>query len=405
MDIALLGIIGLIVIISLWHFPELGIALYLYNGVFKTAPIFANIDPIIPTLFIFLGTVGTFLLREKKELRKKIALDSVLFFIILFNVLILFSAFGISHHTDKAMRLGFFTMVSFTLAALTAQYPKRLLRAFKFIILLSFGTAILSIFNYFTTSVTGDIGVVTLFAANDVIYGRSIGLGVVMILGLRLYHPTLMLFWKRFLLAALFVAFFNLVLSTSRGALVGVIAAVFFMVFLTKIKIPKWFWLALVVTSICFWFIFTTMGEHLSGLSGFAVLAGGELDTSSLQRLFFYQIAINQFISNPIFGVGISSNLHYPHNIFLEIASELGIIGLVVFLLVGLFVLLKIFHLLNTAKGTNQYTISHLLLGGLVYSAVIVQFSGNLQMQREFWMFIALCWAVNNNEIQENLSA
>ncbi|MFA7466643.1 MAG: O-antigen ligase family protein [Desulfotomaculaceae bacterium] len=54
-------------------------------------------------------------------------------------------------------------------------------------------------------------------------------------------------------------------------------------------------------------------------------------------RLSFYQVALHAFIQNPAVGAGTgsfaalapASGVAYPHNLFLELAAELGIIGLV----------------------------------------------------------------------------
>jgi O-antigen ligase len=48
------------------------------------------------------------------------------------------------------------------------------------------------------------------------------------------------------------------------------------------------------------------------------------------QRLGMYEDAIRQFFSNPVLGLGTTG--FYPHNIVLEIASEWGSIGLLIFL-------------------------------------------------------------------------
>lgn len=63
-------------------------------------------------------------------------------------------------------------------------------------------------------------------------------------------------------------------------------------------------------------------------------------DQSTIERLVAFQFALNAFIENPILGLGIGGfgiyaykldeNI-YPHNIFLEIGAELGIVGLVLF--------------------------------------------------------------------------
>jgi O-antigen ligase len=57
-------------------------------------------------------------------------------------------------------------------------------------------------------------------------------------------------------------------------------------------------------------------------------------------RMSFFDISIRLFDDNPVFGVGFgawstnANGLHrYPHNIFLEIGSETGVVGLVVLLI------------------------------------------------------------------------
>ena len=70
---------------------------------------------------------------------------------------------------------------------------------------------------------------------------------------------------------------------------------------------------------------------RLLGLAG----AVGE-DESSLERLGYYKIAWEQFQAHPLQGYGDGGLLHfaqisYPHNMGLEILSEFGIIGVIVF--------------------------------------------------------------------------
>ena len=75
-----------------------------------------------------------------------------------------------------------------------------------------------------------------------------------------------------------------------------------------------------------------------------------ETDTSINQRLAFYSQALNHISENPIFGTGIGNwkiksidtnkeNIigyqvpYHVHNDFLEIATEIGLIGLALYLL------------------------------------------------------------------------
>jgi len=105
-------------------------------------------------------------------------------------------------------------------------------------------------------------------------------------------------------------------------------------------------------------------------------------DESTSQRIRFYQHGIKHFVNNPVIGLGLgnwkiksidydSQNIisyivpYHMHNDFLEIACEIGIIGLIVYLLFFVYPLSKIFKSLSR---NNFNSISYILLmSGLVY--------------------------------------
>jgi len=53
-------------------------------------------------------------------------------------------------------------------------------------------------------------------------------------------------------------------------------------------------------------------------------------DANYTGRQDLQQFAVSQFVENPFFGTGLGGNseVEYPHNIILEIASELGLVGI-----------------------------------------------------------------------------
>lgn len=105
-------------------------------------------------------------------------------------------------------------------------------------------------------------------------------------------------------------------------------------------------------------------------------------DESTSQRLRFYEHGITHFLNNPFIGVGLGNwkikSIDYDsefivsyivpyhmHNDFLEIACELGIIGLLIYLLFFIFPLINIF---KNLKKNNQNTIYYvILMSGIVY--------------------------------------
>lgn len=389
-----LTVIGIAGVITLLRYPEMGMGLYLYNGIFKTASLFGYLNSTIPTIFILSLTVIGLILREPIKINKKSKPDSILIFIIIFNLLILLSASGISGLTDKAMRLAFFTAASFTMAALIARDPNRLLRAFRCLAFLSIVTAVMSMATFVLEDVNW-VRSVTLFEANDVIYGRAMGLGIVMMVGLLLYDKTLPQSWRRLFLLMLPVTFINLILSTSRGGVVGLAVVGAFILFMNRDHLPRWVWGGITLSGPISYFVFSRWGNQVRDLSGFFVLFGlSSLDMSTIGRILMYQNAISQFMTHPLFGIGTQANDIYPHNIFLEVASELGILGLSIFLLLLWQVFRKTRKLLEISTKESHYIVANLIAIGLIYSMTISQFSGNLQHQRALWMFIALSWAV-----------
>ncbi|MBX9805098.1 MAG: O-antigen ligase family protein [Alphaproteobacteria bacterium] len=89
--------------------------------------------------------------------------------------------------------------------------------------------------------------------------------------------------------------------------------------------------------------IFNGIFEHTTShfMQRAAPLLTGQIDEAVTERFTFYQSAYHTFLQHPIAGVGLGGwpishglgeiNLH-PHNIFLEILSETGLIGLFLFL-------------------------------------------------------------------------
>jgi O-antigen ligase len=123
---------------------------------------------------------------------------------------------------------------------------------------------------------------------------------------------------------------------------------------------------------------------------------------SSLIRLALWKMAIQKFTENPIIGVGfaqsdlsaqisnITSSPIYPHNIFLEIASELGIIGLILFIIPLLSGIKKAYSVFQNTN-TKKYIEAEMVLLLLVYNLIEAQISGFItnQSQLLFMMGIA----------------
>ena len=141
-------------------------------------------------------------------------------------------------------------------------------------------------------------------------------------------------------------------------------------------------------------------------------------DESTQQRLRFYKHSLDQTFKNPIIGVGLGNWKiksvdydkedvvgytipYHTHNDFLEISSELGIIGLSLYLLIFIFPFLEILKDKDSEKFININTI--ILLAGIVYFV-----DANLNfpharpvMQIPFILILVIAFAKNNNKLKD----
>jgi O-antigen ligase len=109
-------------------------------------------------------------------------------------------------------------------------------------------------------------------------------------------------------------------------------------------------------------------------------------DPNVTARSGYIDASISLFLRSPLFGDGIggfaSTGLdQYPHNLVLEIAVEMGIIGLAGLVAWG------ILALAGAAR-------SPLLMGLVVGTGAFTLFSGSLAGQNEFWMLSAVAVAL-----------
>lgn len=148
--------------------------------------------------------------------------------------------------------------------------------------------------------------------------------------------------------------------SGSRGAIVAtVLSLIFYTILLFKYSAKKFnsklvFFLILTV------FVFVYLFPWEKVFSAFLVI-GSNQDKSSLQRLDLFQFSLNNFLDNPIFGVGWDYiklvKGKRAHSLILQLLSELGIIGLLLEALVYfiIFKMIKSFKYLKV-NSINQDT-------------------------------------------------
>lgn len=109
-------------------------------------------------------------------------------------------------------------------------------------------------------------------------------------------------------------------------------------------------------------------------------------DPNVTSRAFFLETAARSFAASPIFGSGLGAFAttglaEYPHNVFAEVASELGVIGLAL-------LIVWVAMALRGAAG------SPLLVSLVVATTMFALFSGSLASNTEFWLFTGVAVAM-----------
>lgn len=122
-------------------------------------------------------------------------------------------------------------------------------------------------------------------------------------------------------------------------------------------------------------------------------LLQGEFDPSNERRLRFYREGVLLWLESPLIGSGFGSYgvwIHgadveeYPHNFVLEILSELGVVGLLIF---GAFLGAT---LLSIVANHRKRPVSLLLLCLFIYALINASFSQDLQGDRMIYAVIGL---------------
>lgn len=149
-----------------------------------------------------------------------------------------------------------------------------------------------------------------------------------------------------FFAAGTFACFYGAYISGLKAAFFGIIIftafILFFYIFKKLLSIKNFTAIiSAIVLSVLFIFFIHPSPEELS--QRFNIFSPDFDDVSTIVRLDALKISSDIFIEHPVTGIGfggfknydnilLTNNINYPHNIFVEFAVELGLIGLLIFI-------------------------------------------------------------------------
>ncbi|MGA2960670.1 MAG: O-antigen ligase family protein [Candidatus Korobacteraceae bacterium] len=246
-------------------------------------------------------------------------------------------------------------------------------------------------FGYRPGSVAGDPNVFSASAVTVLPIMLAVGLG---------QHG-----WKRaFCLGCLLVTIVAILLASSRGAFIALVALLILQMRDVRHR-GKFVVIALVIVALF-------LISPVSPLD--RLLHPTHSDTeSSDARLQLWSIAVRIVADHPILGVGlwqfapymrkymppgVDLEFNVPHNTYLEVAVELGFVGLALFLAMLFFTLLNLSRIRRAARkrgDTFMYSLSTAIGNGLVGFMVAAFFVSTMHA-RVFWFSIFLSTCMPN---------
>lgn len=400
---AVVAVAALTALVALVAFPEVTLGLFLFAGVIKTPlaalTAAAGIEFDITLLLAAVLVLGLLTRGLRTGFRALLPPADCLVPLGCLSLVVLISALlgpETPYGREKALR--FVTLTNLAVLAPFACLNRhdRLLRFLLVNIVL--GLLMLPLGHVSSEGLSA-------FGSTHIATGRTLGLGVLAsaYLGLRRTSLPARLLWS----AVGAVLFAGLLLSGSRGSFVAIAAAVAAagIVALAIRRRRRRVLAAGLVAGVAALIVAVfapaaveTMNHRL------AATMADPLTLSAHTRVERATAAIDVFGENPIFGAGIGgfdmlfSNADtgrgdYPHNIFLEVAAELGLVGLAAFLLLMLRSLRRPLRAVLSADRPRELPrmLPFFILTFACYALVNALFSGDLNDNRLLFAFLGMC--------------
>ena len=395
------GFIGLFILRFLFHRPEITFALFLFSYVIEGGDMIPGPIDLTPIL-LFISFVGFFLPAVMRNTIQYSSKPSDIWLLIFLIVLVGGSYLtpDPQHGVKKAILFALAVVLSYMMARVFFRTYKQIKVFFITILSLAAGIAIiLIIMSFLPTYTTGRL---QFFEANPIPTGTLLAVGLVMaVIGLSSNLFITNIHSKLLCIAIIPLCLFGIFLSGVRGPLVSVLVGLAFYLLIQYKRRPG---VLISMVGVVLFFLVTfnilypaiaSKVPNIRAYSPEAFIQG----KSVKERLERYEAATKLFAQRPWLGGGTDSYAQrtkldeYPHNIFLEIISENGLIGLIVFLgflgsvIWAGFRYLAIHHIRldphERSIGLAVLTVSLILL-------VEKQFSYSLTMHKELFVFLAI---------------
>lgn len=387
---------------------EFWFAFFLFSGYIKNSLAFLPVD----ASFVLMGLTMAFAARKvfAESVFPRRYIPSGAIFLLLAAFMLVSYIYSSSEYfaLNKLIRFYLLTGWSFFGVYLLLRTREAVQRFFTGVIAVSLIMSVAAAISFHHMFKSGMyIGQINVLGSDYLALGRTNGLGALLIIILLMYPSGIKLGYK--LLGGVLALFtlFTLGISGSRMPLIAFFLCLFVLMGLSlyrergKVMVNKGLY------TICA-FLFTILliavplysaGVFETAALRFTTLAesnnGGASASGRIDR---YEVAGDMIVSDPILGNGIGSfNMNYqgldsngyPHNIFLELFSEMGVVGVIL----GSLLFLRGMAAVRRRPGEDSRALI-LRLGvfiGFLFLFLNANVSGDLNENRVLFTFIALC--------------
>jgi O-antigen ligase len=409
----------LIIAIYLIYNPMISLLLFVLSGIVKdffinSIPFFQVVDySLLFTIIIWIGLIRIYLIGEWKIPNWS---KSILITYILFCTFLLFSGFytpSPNYGWLKIFRFIVFNSTMFLTPFIIIRSiddSKRLLILLRNVLII---IAILMIFYIlYSLSITSGISFllrVSILGANPITVGSfiAIAVGMLTIVMVRNSYKLWVLY-----LPLLILLIIGLISTGSRGPIISLLLGLFiYLVFFEKESRKKISLLSgtIVFSIIILLFILpeNLTTRYLNYTAGDLIIhqEGVKRVSTIAMRLQYWELSISEWsrnIKTLLVGVGsggfssfyiMRDYRFYPHNMFIEVIVELGLLGLSLFLIFWY----KIGKILFRSY-INLSIVSALWITAFLVRFFGSQFSGDIGGNRDMWLYLSLVLISTNFE-------
>lgn len=384
---------------------EMIFVVFIFAGVFKSDPRFdwIPVDLTLLTMGVgFLLGMWILLVRKGLVLRESMLLTLIYVCIAAYALLSLLWSPSIVYADDKVIRMLSLVMWSLIGSSWIIAYdPQRVTRFIYALGLFSFWFAYEGLKTYLTSDGSGFINVMggTYLGA-----GQIMGLGAIVFLSFILFHPSSMLY-RLLSLIGLAICMFQLFVGGGRGPLLAVLAAMLVpLLYGIQLKqkglqMKKYvvLVLALLMVVAAITVVWSASPNPPQTLQRMTDLLPGKEDmgASAEVRVSNIEESSTYWNLHPLRGSGIGAwpilskmddYREYPHNLVLEVAVELGSVGILL-LLILFSIVVRYVWLLRHIPHMERWMVLIMLTVAMMFNVTV---SGDLPDNRALFAIMGL---------------